>query len=58
MILFLTNNYFYKYKNNKDTILKNIENKNFVINNVNKFFSFNLNQTALINAINKKLQHE
>jgi DNA polymerase-3 subunit delta' len=58
MILFLTNNYFYKYRNNKDTILKNIENKNFVINNVNKFFSFNLNQTALINAINNKLQHE
>ena len=58
MILFLTNNYFYKYRSNKDTILKNIENKNFVINNVNKFFSFNLNQTALINAINEKLQHE
>ena len=58
MILFLTNNYFYKYRSNKDTILKNIENKNFVINNVNKFFSFNLNQTALINAINNKLQHE
>ena len=57
MILFLTNNYFYKYRSNKDTILKNIENKNFVINNVNKFFSFNLNQTALINAINDKLQH-
>ena len=58
MILFLTNNYFYKYRSNKDTILKNIENKNFVINNVNKFFSFNLNQTALINAIDNKLQHE
>ena len=58
MILFLTNNYFYKYRSNKDTILKNIENKNFVINNVNKFFSFNLNQTALINAINDKLHHE
>ena len=58
MILFLTNNYFYKYRNNKDTILKNIENKNFVINNVNKFLSFNLNQTALINAINNKLQYE
>ncbi|MDB3858213.1 hypothetical protein N9305_02295 [Pelagibacteraceae bacterium] len=58
MIFFLTNNYFYKYRSNKDTILNNIENKNFVINNVNKFFSFNLNQTALINAINNKLQHE
>ena len=55
MIIFLTNNYFYKHGSNNENVLKNIENKNFVINNINKFFSYNLNQTSLINAINNKL---
>lgn len=55
MIIFLTNNYFYNHGSNNENVLKNIENKNFVINNINKFFSYNLNQTSLINAINDKL---
>ena len=55
MIIFLTNNHFYKQGSNNKNFLKNIENKNFVINNINKFFLYNLNQTSLINAINDKL---
>ena len=37
---------------------KIIENKNFVIDNINKFFIFNLNQNSLITAINNKINYE
>ena len=59
MILFLTNNYLNNSKSNslisKDKI---IENKNFIFNNINKFFLYNLNQNALLNSINNKINNE
>ena len=58
MILFLTDYYFYNLQEKKiDNIEKIIENKSFVINNVNKFLAYNLNQNSLINAINNKLSN-
>ena len=58
MILFLTDYYFYNLQEKKiDNIEKIIETKSFVINNVNKFLAYNLNQNSLINAINNKLSN-
>ncbi len=58
MILFLTNKYFYNLCGKKVDLLKNVENKNFVINSINNFVLYNLNQTSLVNAINSKLYYE
>ena len=56
IIFYLTDFYF---KNLKDQdILKNdkvYELKSFVLDNLNKYLTFNLNQNSLINAINNKL---
>ena len=58
IILFLTDYYFYSLQEKKiDNIERVIENKSFVINNINKFISYNLNQNSLINAINNKLSN-
>ena len=58
MILFLTDYHFYNLKiKNVNNIEKIIENKFFVLNNINKFKTYNLNQNSLINAINNKLSH-
>jgi len=58
MILFLTDYYFYNLQEKKiENIEKVIENKSFVINNINKFLVYNLNQNSLINAINNKLSN-
>ncbi len=58
MILFLTDYYFYKLQEKKiENIDKISENKSFVINNIDKFLSYNLNQNSLINAINNKLSN-
>ena len=58
IILFLTDYYFYNLKEKKiDNIERVLENKSFVINNINKFISYNLNQNSLINAINNKLSN-
>ena len=58
MILFLTDLYFYNLKDKKViSIDKVIENKSFVINNINKFLTYNLNQNSVINAINNKLSN-
>ena len=57
MILFLTNNYFNNL--NKKSIYskeKIINYKNFVFENINKFFLYNLNQNALLNSINGKIK--
>ena len=59
MILFAADFYFYNLlKNKSGNMQKIIENKSYVINNLNKFISFNLNQNSLINAINNKLSNE
>ena len=56
MILFLTDYYFYNRKEKKQTNLDKVMNdKSYVINNINKFIELNLNQTSLINSINNKL---
>ena len=57
-ILFLTDCYFYKLYKNKDGSLDKIyDNKTYVINNINKFVTYNLNQNSLINSINNKLSN-
>ena len=59
MILFLTDNYFNNLKNNNSSInAKVIEHKSFVFENINKFFLYNLNQNALLNTINSKINNE
>ena len=59
IIFYLSDFYF---KNLKDqNILKNdkiYELKSFVLDNLNKYCTFNLNQNSLINAINNKLNYE
>ena len=58
IILFLTDYHFYNLKEIKfENIEKVVENKSFVIKNINKFISYNLNQNSLINAINNKLSN-
>ena len=58
IILFLTDYYFYNLtKTKSESIEKVIENKSFVIKNVNKFILYNLNQNSLITAINNKLSN-
>jgi len=58
IIFYLSDFYF---KNLKDQgILKNdkvYELKSFVLDNLNKYLTFNLNQNSLINAINEKLNY-
>ena len=59
MILFLTNVYFNDAKNkNLMTNEKIHENKNFIFENINKFFLYNLNQNGLLNSINYKINNE
>ena len=59
MILFLTNSYFNKLKNeNSFKNEKIIEYKFFVFKNINKFFRYNLNQNALLNTISNKISDE
>jgi hypothetical protein len=56
MILFLTNNYFNNL--NKNSIYskeKIIGYKNFVFENINKFFLYNLNQNSLLSSIKNKM---
>ena len=59
MILFLTDYYFKNTKEKKiNDIDKLIENKSFVLSNIDKFVTYNLNQNSLINSINNKLYSE
>ena len=59
MILYLTDYYFKNIQEKKiNNIEKVVENKLFVLNNINKFITFNLNQNSLINSITNKLSNE
>ena len=59
MISFLTDTYFNKLKNkNVITNDKIVEYKRFVFDNINKFFLYNLNQNALLNNINSRINGE
>ena len=56
IISFLTDNYFNILKSrNLFTNEKIIEYKTFVYENINKYFIYNLNQNALLNNINNKI---
>ncbi len=58
LILFLADRHFYNLQKNKIfDIEKNIENKSFVMRNLNKYILYNFNQSSLINAINNKLSN-
>ena len=58
-ILFLADCYFNKLRvNNVISSKKIIEYKSFVFENINKFFLYNLNQNALLNAIDNKIINE
>tara|TARA_B100000767_G_scaffold275609_1_gene313690 strand:+ start:3090 stop:4025 length:936 start_codon:yes stop_codon:yes gene_type:complete len=59
LILFLTNSYFDNLNNKKlYTNEKIVEYKHFVFENINKFFLYNLNQNALLTAINIKINEK
>ena len=56
MILFLTDYYFYNLGKNKNNSIETLnKNKYFIIDNINKFVTYNLNQSSLINCITNKL---
>ena len=58
MAFYLTDFYFNNFK--KEKIMKNdkiYKNKTFILSNLNKFLTLNLNQNSLINAINNELKH-
>ena len=59
LALLFTDNYFSKLKENSTSNIDLIfNNKSYVIDNINKFVNFNLNQNSLISAINSKLTNE
>ena len=59
-LVFYLANFFFKELKNKNIIKidKFYEDKAYVLDNLNKFFSFNLSQNSLINAINSKLNND
>tara|TARA_Y100000996_G_C22059062_1_gene452443 strand:- start:16 stop:540 length:525 start_codon:yes stop_codon:yes gene_type:complete len=58
LILFLTDYYFFNLEQKKIiNIEKIIEDKSFVIRNVHKFTTYNINQYSLINAISNKISN-
>ncbi len=57
-ILFLTDVYFLNLSSKKYHLEKVIEDKNFIIDNINNFINYNLNQTTLLNSINNRMTHE
>jgi energy-coupling factor transporter ATP-binding protein EcfA2 len=59
MIFFLTDSYFINLKN--ANLIKNekiIDYKRFVFDNINNYFLYNLNQNALLNTLNNKINNE
>ena len=58
MILFLTDYHFYNCnKKKKKKLQKIMEDKSFVLKNINKFIEFNLNQISILNSINNRLSN-
>tara|TARA_Y100000591_G_C21740521_1_gene649094 strand:- start:89 stop:1024 length:936 start_codon:yes stop_codon:yes gene_type:complete len=59
LLLFFTDYYtqLSRLKNNIQSI-KVIENRSFIVKNINDFFMYNLNQNSLINSIENKLINE
>ena len=58
-LVFYLADFFFKELKDKNIIKidKFYEDKAYVLDNLNKFFTFNLNQNSLINAINSKLNN-
>jgi len=59
LLFYLADQYF-KYIKDKN-LLKNdkiFEIKNYIINNLNKFILYNINENSFINAVNEKLNHD
>lgn len=59
MTFFLINYYFYNLSEKKNkNITKIVEDKDFILKNLKKFTTYNLNQKNLINIINNRLLYE
>ena len=59
LLLFLFNYYYYKIKfNNNCDKIKFIEEKQFIIKNINEFFIFNLSQNSLLHFLEEKFNNE
>ncbi len=59
LIMFITDFYFNKLSKDKNKHLdKVIDDRSFVVSNINKFLLYNINQNALLNAINYRLSNE
>ena len=59
LLFYLADQYF-KYIKDKN-LLKNdkiFEIKNYIMDNLNKFILYNINQNSFINAVNEKLNHD
>jgi len=59
LVFYLADEYFKYLKDNN--IYKNekiFEIKNYILNNLNSFMLYNINQNSLINAVNEKLKYE
>ncbi len=59
LLFYLSDQYLKHIKGKK--LLKNekiFEIKNYIMDNLNNFIVYNINQNSLINAINEKLNHE
>ncbi len=59
LVLYLTEIYFLEASKKKDINLeKLVENKSFIVSNLDKFLLYNLNQNSLLNAINNRFLNE
>ena len=59
LLLLLTDIYFFKkITKDKNNVEKLINDKNFILQTVNKLIFYNLNQNSALNAINYKLKNE
>ena len=58
-IIFYLSDFYFKNLKDQNILKKDkvYELKNFVVDNLNKYLTFNLNQNSLINAINNKLNN-
>jgi GTPase SAR1 family protein len=59
LIFFIVDHYFINLNNTND--FKNFqiyETKDYILNHINKFMLYNINQNALLNAISSKLKYE
>ena len=58
MAIFLTNYYFYNINKKDKNIEKLIDDKSFIINNINKLILYNLNYKSVVQAINNRILNE